>query len=548
MYQPWNALTRVYLSRALLYAVPSVGVVIFVPWMFAGLLGLTEDWSRTDQNPLGLYFNFTGVACGVLGLSGWAPLPDFLKGTQFRSLPLSTRSLAAFLCLAPACLILVTSLALLFGYRLVFGTDWPILTTSASMVTFSMLCLSIGQWLRDLRIHRAMLAVIMLSGWIVWFVSRFYPAGFDGPIVPWVTLSAVDITVLLLTAVAAFQLHQTAFRRIRCGDAQLHWLFQLTEADAPALQNRPAASAAQEYSSPEEALHAVGTEIGRRLAFWASAFFAPLAVMTALGVLAGGDSSRRGAVVFMIMFAEICSVLVGLGVTGAAIWSGKRMVMRQWVASLPFSDSDLSRMVLRSAMKSLSVVLGIVLSAMTLTILIWTAVTQTDSFVTSLIHHFQLPERGPLAGPVLIVFSVGLVWATMGIAAVIAAAGRMWIAACVYVALVVFPFSKLFLMQLGQPAADTIESAIVINVALLATLGTCLAIVAARRRHFIRPQTVAWCIAIVITGFIAGYYTESATTAEFGSFQDQLVICGAACLLALPVASLPLAISWNRHR
>lgn len=540
-FQPWAALTRAYLSRALLYAIPSVAVVIGGPWLFARLLGLSDDWSRSDSNPLGLYFNFVGVACGAAGLSGWAALPEFLRGVGYRALPLSTRSLATFLFLAPAGLILATSLALQIGCRLIFGTDWPVVTTTLSMVAFTMLCLSLGQWLKDLYLFRVLVAAVTVVGWGFWFVSRFYPNGFDHPLVPWVSLTLTDTVILIITAAGAFRLQHIAFRRIRCGEAELHWIFALTESDVPTLQNPPRFSIMTETCSPQQGLNVLGSEVGKHLALWGGSAIAVIGVLTTIGTLIDDDAGRRGALTFLLMFGTLCVVMVGLSVTGALIWSGNRMTMRSWVAALPFSDRELSSMLAQSVLRTLARVLLMVLGPMLLTVVVWSAVVGDEPFVGELMSRLRLPDRSPMAEPATFIAVTGLVWLTSGVATAIAASGRIWIAVTAYVIILAAPFSKLLAIRLGAVTAELLQQAITTAGALAGVAITAAIAVGAHRCHVLAPRAFVWCAVLVVAGVMAAYFLAE------NPF-DQFVGCCAASLLALPIVALPLSVHCNRHR
>ena len=164
-------------------------LVLTLPWLFARMIGLEADWSVSAQNPMGLYMHAVGSICCLAGLAAGAPLPDFIKGVNLRTQPLSNRSLGTFLWLIPGSVVAVTTLVFMCGCELIYSTNWPILTTVACVTAFCTLCMSCGCWIRDFRIHRLLLALTAVFGSILWFTNQFYPDGYRQPLVPWTQFS-----------------------------------------------------------------------------------------------------------------------------------------------------------------------------------------------------------------------------------------------------------------------------------------------------------------------------------------------------------------------
>jgi len=203
MNRAWIALTNVYLRRTAMFGVPGIALALAFPWLFSRMVGLSADWSVSEQNPLGLYMNFVCIACCLTGLGAWAPLPDVMRGVGMRTLPMSNRSLGTFLWLVPGCVVAVGSLALMFGCQVLYGAGWPILTTVVCITVFCTLCMSLGFWVRDFRVYRVLLALAVIAAWIVWFTGRFFPAGYRQPLVPWTQFTLANCAVIAVTLEAS---------------------------------------------------------------------------------------------------------------------------------------------------------------------------------------------------------------------------------------------------------------------------------------------------------------------------------------------------------
>lgn len=546
MYRPWIALTRVYLNRTLLYIVPALAFTIAAPWLFGRLIGLTEDFARSDSNPLGLYFSFVGFGC-ALGLTCGAILLDVVRAINIRALPLSNSSLATFLCLVPAALIVVVSLLLQYGYRIVFGIEWPVLTTTLSIVAFCMLSMSLATWLHDFRFRRLALALTCIVGSIVWFVSRSYPTGFRGPVNPWVTPTIVEAVTLAAVMTGAWWLQVFAFTRMRSRTAELHWIFRLTEQDVQTFRQNAPTTRVSPHATPLQALHAMIGETGRSLTIVGGVGFGIVTVLMVGCVVIDGDSRPR-AIAIVPTIASVAGLAIGM--VAPAIWvcAGRRLSMRSFLGSQPFSSAELSRALLRSTVKS-TITVTLVISAITIILPVLYFVLFDDRDVASALSGVFEPPRvlaqrqySPYWSILILAAVLPLAVTTAGLAATVASAGRTWIIMATYLIVFGLPFVVLVLQGFAGPPGKQAADAIVLIASVLIATATGACVVAARQKGLIRPHAVAGCAAVVLAGGLAMIY------AARGEPYYQVLGCCAISLLVLPVAAHPLAIAWNRHR
>lgn len=531
-------LTQTYLRRAFPYAILAVISAIMLPWLFGRMVGLQLNWSVSENNPLGLYGNFVGIACGLLGVAAWIPLLELLKGTGFRTLPLSTRSLATFLWLAPSYLILVSGLILQYGYQVVFETDWPIFTTTVCLVAFCMMCLSLGNWVK-FRLPRILLAAGLIVGWGVWFASRFYPNGFRQAIVVWTALSPLDAIILLATVAGSWRLQVVAFASSRCNEFRSTWLEKLTEQQVYAASSDEVEMEFPNYHSPCAGLLAMEWTKGRVISKWSGIILSAFFLMTICGVLLQERTNIRSVASSIPIFAGLGGLLVGVWM--AAEWSGsqKQPTMKPFVASLPFSDAALSQALHWSILKSVTVAGVMSLISLLIPVLIFIEPSNLSAVFSQI---FGLPDFGLIGGLLLIPLSLVAGWAVSGLAASVVATGRVWLGIAAYVLIAGVPVTATFLSEFGGPTGESIVEVLQVATAALIALtsGTCF--VVAKRRDFIENRTLAICSMVTLALVLA-----MISVAAGDPYHQFLGSC-LAPLAVLPFASLPLAVSWNRHR
>lgn len=546
MSRPWIALTRVYLNRTLLYIAPALAFTIAAPWLFGRFIGLTEDFAQSDSNPLGLYFTFVGFGC-ALGLTCGAMLLDVVRAINIRALPLSSTSLATFLFLVPAVLIVVVSLLLQYGYRIVFGVEWPVLTTTLCIVAFCMLSMSLATWLHDFHFRRLALALTCIVGSIIWFVSRSYPTGFRGPVVPWVIPTVAETAILAAVMAGAWWLQVFAFTRMRSRTAELHWIFRLTEDDVWTLREYQPATRVSSHATPSQALQAMVGETGRSLAALGGLGFGVVTMLLVGCIVVDGDSRPR-ALAIVPTIASLAGLAIGMMIPAIWVCTGRKLTMRPFLGSLPFSSADISTALLWSIVKGTIPVTLVVVAITIIMPVLYFVVIDGQGLTIALSDVFELPRGlelrrySPYWSILLAAASLPLAMATAGITATVASTGRTWTIAATYVIVFGLPFVVLVLQGFAGPVGEQIADTIVLIAGVVVALATGACVVAAWRRSLIRPHAVAGCGAVVLTGALAMIY------AARGEPYYQVVGCCAMSLLVLPVAAHPLAIAWNRHR
>ena len=158
---------------------------------------------------------FLGVSVGVT--------TGFQK--YFLRLPIPSRTIASGMMFTVVTLFLSMQLATNGFYRLLFFDQnwlsdyWPLTGTLLFLVTLTLVGYAVFWLLQAPSLTRLGASVSFIAGMLVWFVSRFYPAGFSGEVVPWARVTPGEGATMLGVSLGAWYLGTVAFAQIRSGTA-----------------------------------------------------------------------------------------------------------------------------------------------------------------------------------------------------------------------------------------------------------------------------------------------------------------------------------------
>jgi hypothetical protein len=233
-----------------------------------------------------------------------------------------------------------------------------------------------------------------------------------------------------------------------------------------------------------------------------------------------------------------------VGMTDGPNWTGE---MDRYRATRPLSDRQLANVLLRNGMKSGA------------TALLVTAVLAVVVYLYGLLSgvpHGQLWARmnssalasfGGVRSYVLTVFLGGLAgWAGMGFNLTCAATGRHWIIPTVWLGGWAGVLGLILLgAQLGEERMADVWNSLPLILSVLAAVATVLCYQQAIARGLLERHH--WLIMAGLWGLGAGMLIAALQHLEM-TLMTVLTLLGWGSLVALPVASAPLAIWWNRHR
>ena len=365
----------------------------------------------------------------------------------------------------------------------------------------------------------------------LWFRSR-YGGMFSDPTHIWQQLTPGEVLTMLACAAASYGIAILGVARNRRGEPPLSlglsdWLERIFDS-----------------SMSDDARLTTPFQAVCWLEWRRKGWVMPL---TAFGLLIFGlivwfFSSRSAEDLFYALFFS-GHMLWGLGfvsglLLGNAGTNNATYVMGHFFATRPISDTDMARAILRTAVKSILMTWSIWFVALLIACVCLFACGASDAI--------KLPKDwswwyfpATLLGP----------WVVTGnLAALLLQGGRQ----SYLVALACFTPVALFIIAMISKFLLSHEAQVILTWTLVVLTTTSLVIasvwvfVAARRRKLIQGPTL-WAAAIVWTTATAGLalkWPDYATPHWLG----YLLIAAAAALVVAPVASVPLALSWNRHR
>lgn len=556
MFKPFLYLTTTYLRRSVLWALPTFGMLIVGPWLMiwmirfqSGMADLPVSGHETlsSNSQMSLYVNFVCIMFLAAGMIAWSGLPDLVLKAKVTLFPVSNRTLGTFLAVVPACLLMACNAFIQACYAVLFQNQWPIFTTTICFGALGMMVIAAAWWLRDFHFFKVPLVLGAIAVFGYWFAQHFYPDGFRGPVVVWDVLSLSDVGVLLLTAVFSWWLTVHAFAKYRCGEANFGKLLQYLSGTPHALlsQREQATVLLPQSQSAFESLIAMEWTKGKPIAVGTGCVTSLLLSLTTMAVLNGDRDPLRGIIVMLVLHGGICGVLLGIWL-GIELWVSKTLTMKQFYSTLPFSDADLSRGFLRICFRGVLVCLPVLLTAGISACVVFAIFIESIS-LERLMNYPRFATRfsqNGFLGLGLLLLSMPLVtWTACGLMMSVTATGRQWVSvvvttvtgSLVFLALIL----PIFFGSWGEQAAYVIG---LVGVPGITFLGTIVLFVVALKRKLIELNAALLCallaLVVMVTIGVAApldiYWT--------------LILSSAGCLVVTPIAALPVALAYNRHR
>jgi hypothetical protein len=538
-----QSFVRTYLQRSLPALALAVLVLVGGPLAFRGLLtldGLTLDPDALE--PLEFLMPYLLGGGFVMAVAAYAGHHGLRRRAY--ALPISTRALGAWQMAASAAAIGGANLLAMSLLRQWLGVDWPILGPTLFLMTMVVLGHTAYWWLLDFRFWKAavVLGALIAAGW--WLLTRIQPNGPREPMVPWV-LSIADFLVLAATTGGAAVFGSWALERDRHGrgrnDRQLDRVVVRSDDDLIGFVTRRERT----HASPEEALAWALWARTRLIACVGGAMFVPLFGVLTLGVLWHDEPlDVEDALAMVLMHASVGGLLLGIVASSSNLDGGTRSeLLRAHVAAMPVSDRTLGRRLIVDALRGVTLVTSMLFVIAAIPLAVSMAKFGVDSAFDPLRSNESLARIGNGLFPLLFVGAYAGCWTVTGLAASLALTGRRKLVVAVFVTLVVLFVATLVLLNfvLPEETRDAAAMGLLGTIAAATTAGTVLALVVAARRGLIGR-------AAIVCGAVSWAVAAVGLAALVEPWGGRVIVAGVTSLIALPLASIPLAIAWNRHR
>lgn len=557
--------TRNFCKRAWLSASLAVAALVLCPLvsrMIMRLQGLSLE--HLEQNVFDYHFAYLGVSyiffIGVC-LNALAGSEKFCLG-----LPVSSTSIATWMMLAMAGLIVVLQLVTNGLYRVLFFDDrwltdyWPLLGPLLFMVTLILVGHAAYWSLHAPSLTKCVFWMAAIVALFWWFISRYYPAGYQEKIVPWRNVSLGEFILMQLVCIASWFQGTRAFAHVRNGTALPSPQWE---------QVRTWWNALLTGSVPEQAIVPLSRKSSlarlhwrdscQRAALISGAGFGLTCLVINLLVIffhpaqASDNNFNQlvetfcvSSMFFGLIAAIVTAVLLGEGTTGAG-----RTEMKQFLAKAPLVDRDLNATLFRNLLKTLGLTfMGFVVAfALSLIIAgIWHGAEVFQVLLSPVI-------RG--GGSILPVFLLVIgFWVIAANMVSVFWTGRSWF---YFTAIGVFFGGIAFYIILLDLEGALFRNSILFHYLTIVLLllppqlicvGTIAAYVVACRRKLI-SQTgsivalVLWLCSV--TGALI-WMLERSQYYHGVVWGLLLFYATLGALILAPFATIPLALSWNRHR
>ncbi|QDT82016.1 hypothetical protein Mal35_55070 [Gimesia maris] len=555
--------TKTYTKRAWLAAVLAVCLLVLGPLSLRELIYLLEGPTDSGSvNPFHFHFAFLATSW----VTFIAVCLHALHGSQLmiRGLPLSSARIASGLMFSSVGIVVLLSLVTNGLYRLVFFDEhwladyWPVLGPLLFLCTLVMVgyhCF----W----SMHAP--GFLKVAGWgtafgllFFWFVARYYPNGFVRGIVPWSHVTLGEFVTLQLVSLVAWLGGVRAFANIRNGaatpspqweQAQLWWTALITgripERLSVPLSRRMTLARLHWSGSCQRAVIVGGVLFG----------VAVLIVNLASVVMYDSSSPELNHLLELSGTFQITTlVLSGIAAIGVVIMLAGSLAgtgnteMNRFLAMTPLSDRELSATMFGNMAKTILFVVVLIQLALLLSYAGFLMIQGTEIFHSTYDLNDWLRQN-------LIYSSVAMIgfWILAANLLSLCWTGRQWLCNTVVGVVIVGNIAYVIIEQLllasgSYQAVQALGTIIFLVYSLVIISATIGAYLDASKRCLIQKRTRQVALYFSLTGLVLFELWMS----QQPTMPDHWIgFLGLTVLLALifaPFATIPLAISWNRHR
>lgn len=441
--------------------------------------------------------------------------------------PVTTQTLVLWHFIPMMALVVIQSVASTVCLNAVYGTEWP-LWGPALFVAVAIVSLQSAFWLME----KSGWAMLVLAGVTmalgIWFSSR-YGGWFSQPTRFWREVTLSEALTMLGMTVTAYAVAVAGVARNRRGEApfSLGILARLERVfGSPSDVSRPFRTAKQAQLWYEW-----------RMKGWAFPAIVLLGLVAGLGIWSWTNRSPQDLIDGFVFGG---SILAGVGLMcGFFVGASGRedFELGQFLATRPMTNTVITNAILKMATRSVMVGWGIWAAAFALA---WVILIPANPGVQwglpATVRWWYFPAT--LCGT----------WAAMNLIASLVLTGRRHLFAILYGGLIIIWvgwafFSNVFL---SQPARELLAQAMMVLGGALCVIGSAWCFLIAGRRALIGWGTLA--IAISLWALLS-----IVTLLEWGRHPTEplsvyLLVVGLLALAVAPVATAPLAYSWNRTR
>ncbi|WP_417379602.1 hypothetical protein [Gimesia sp.] len=557
------ATTKSFCRRAWPGALIAVASLVIVPLMIRILMRLQgSSIPYNDQEIFSLHFTYLGISWVIfLSITVRA-----LAGSQTycRGLPISSRAIATWLMLAMVGLVVVLQLATNGAYRALFFDErwltdyWPVLGPILFLTTLILTGHAIFWTLNAPSYTRIILSMGIIVALFWWFLSRYFPNGFKADAVPWSHVTLGEFVLMQLVSLAAWYQGTRAFTRIRSGIALPSPQWTQTRNWWDSLTTGATSSGQTGVISHRTALARLHwRDSCQRAVIMGGALFG-IAVLVLNTVMRNSFGSgpiqlTNGFLQIYMMFSIIAALVVGL-IVGEGTCGLGRTEMKGFLAVTPLSDRDFAVALFGNLVKTVLYSSLLIQAGLMLNMLIFVSPWMLQGDQASTVAYRGMAFL--LGYTAYFLWTLACFWTIAANVISVFWTGRSWFYFLVIGSIIGCFGLFVFIVNSTDRVSHSpnnlyYQMAFFLVLAFLIFVGVVTAFVIACQRGLIKISTAGIAGGLWLIGSLAAIYLKFPTPA---GLQETLMFCLYVFFLSLfalafaPLATIPLALSWNRHR
>lgn len=463
--------------------------------------------------------------------------------------PISASSIVAWHMASGSVLLGLETAAAAWLYNSLFHVDWPIATSAL----FAATAWAAFQFLLSVSTRQPLSSICLSSVpgvlLLLWLQSR-YGSMFSPPKHSWRTMTASESATMIAAAAVSYGVTVWGVRRTRCGEGLpslglAKWLASTWET-----WTSPAAAELPPFRSPSRAqfwyewrLKGGGLPIAVALVLLALVTIWLCQTLFNEATLLDLHEAIVAAGGFLSGLALASGLILGMSIGGShrqreqtlGEVNGHFESMGHFQATRPLLNVQFAGAILKTAAGSLAIAWSL-----------WFAVFLIDLIALSRAH--QLPDSVVPAriGAWYLPLTIFGSWLAMTNVAAMGLSGRMKMLTTAIICVAVF--AGVLMGLLKAYTTPDMQGRVVVGCLLIASVAivcvTGWAFFVAYRKRTIGPRVVMTCASVFAGVVLAAIILRPVPLSLVAYF----VIQAFAALVVLPLATMPLAIAWNRHR
>ena len=532
---------------------PCVGVVmamVFGPPALGRLVGITAEVIEGTGVSRAIFLSYLGVATFCFNTMTWQRVPELAR--RARLMPRSSRFVANCLLATPTLGTMLLNAATMLGYRIIFGSSWPIVTTTLWFGASTVLCAAGIAWVRHVPFSRAILFPITVAVWLCWIVFHYYPNGFREGMTFWREFSGVDLLVTSGVTIGAWLVFQSSFQKYREGTSQAKWLNWLLDPHPSGLVAGMASAddSSRERSSigsPQQAFLSMIHEHTKILSLVMSIMFCTAFGGMVFTLLSAERNPLEPVLNLTPVFGGLSGLLIGMvlvpHVLIRPVGSSAIGKLRTNVATLPMSDSETGRLILQSWLPPFYTASVCYVAAVIIAFAVHAGIYGPLNYRQLYLELPIVQNLGLAAGVLPLIAAPIITWTTGGIVGGLVLSGHRRLGLAAVVSVPLTSFIVALLHQLGGATGAMLADALLVGLSLVVCGGvSCWLLWIALKRELVSVSQTTLCV------LGAAILYLSIWSLLPGEPMWKLIWSGFATLAIAPVPGVPLALARNRHQ